>query len=86
MLALVAWHCRKAGSKGGHLPMLLETVLRVCFLQKKNVRREPIAEETRFNREAMRRYAGIKLGEDRILFLDDGIVRGHSLEMGQGGS
>ncbi len=50
LLVLFARHCGTAGPKGGHLPMLLETMLQAFFLQKKNVLRDPMAEVTRFNR------------------------------------
>jgi hypothetical protein len=33
LLALIEPHCPKAGPKGGRPPMLLETILRVYFLQ-----------------------------------------------------
>ena len=58
--------CRKAGPKGGRPPMPLETMLRVHFLQNWYCASDPVAEETLYDSEAMRRFAGIELGDDRI--------------------
>lgn len=46
--------------------MPLETVLRVYFLQNWYALSDPMAEETLYDSEAMRRFAGIELGDDRI--------------------
>jgi IS5 family transposase len=46
--------------------MLLETMLRVYFLQNWYALSDPMAEETLYDSEAMRRFAGIELGDDRI--------------------
>jgi hypothetical protein len=64
--SLIAPHYRKAGSKGGRLPMTLETILRVYFLQMWNELSDPMSEEMLYYSEEMRRFAGIELGEDRI--------------------
>ena len=75
MAAIVPWaaleaviepHYPKAGSKGGRPPMPLETMLRVYFLQNWYALSDPMAEETLYDSEAMRRFAGIELGDDRI--------------------
>ncbi|MBL3609829.1 IS5 family transposase [Rhodovulum sulfidophilum] len=66
LLALIAPHYPKAGSKGGRPPMSLETMLRVYFLQNWYALSDPMAEETLYDSEAMRRFAGIELGDDRI--------------------
>jgi transposase, IS5 family len=66
LLALIAPHYPKAGPKGGRPPMLLETMLRVYFLQNWYALSDPMAEETLYDSEAMRRFAGIELGDDRI--------------------
>jgi IS5 family transposase len=66
LLALIAPHYPKAGPKGGRPPMPLETMLRVYFLQNWYALSDPMAEETLYNSEAMRRFAGIELGDDRI--------------------
>ena len=66
LLALIAPHYHKAGSKGGRPPMPLETMLRVYFLQNWYALSDPMAEETLYDSEAMRRFAGIELGDDRI--------------------
>jgi IS5 family transposase len=66
LLALIAQHYPKAGPKGGRPPMPLETMLRVYFLQNWYALSDPMAEETLYDSEAMRRFAGIELGDDCI--------------------
>ena len=66
LLALIAPHYPKSGPKGGRPPMPLETMLRVYFLQNWYALSDPMAEETLYDSEAMRRFAGIELGDDRI--------------------
>ena len=66
LLALIAPQYPKAGPKGGRPPMLLETMLRVYFLQNWYALSDPAAEEMLYDSEAMRRFAGIELGDDRI--------------------
>jgi len=66
LLALIAPHYPKAGPKGGRPPMPLETMLRVYFLQQWYALSDPMAEEALYDSEAMRRFAGIELGDDRI--------------------
>ena len=66
LLALIEPHYPKAGPKGGRPPMLLETLLRVYFLQNWYALSDPMAEETLYDSEAMRRFAGVELGDDRI--------------------
>ena len=66
LLGLIRPHCPKAGPKGGRPPMPLETMLRVYFLQNWHALSDPMAEETLYDSEAMRRFAGIELGDDRI--------------------
>lgn len=46
--------------------MLLETMLRVYFLQNWYALRDLMAEKTLYDSEAMRRFAGIKLGDNHI--------------------
>jgi IS5 family transposase len=46
--------------------MPLETMLRVYFLQNWYALSDPMAEEMLYDSEAMRRFAGIELGDDRI--------------------
>jgi IS5 family transposase len=66
LLALIAPHSPKAGPKGGRPPMPLETMLRVYFLQNWYCLSDPMAEEMLYDSEAMRRFAEIELGDDRI--------------------
>lgn len=66
LASLIAPHYPKAGPKGGRPPMPLETMLRVYFLQNWYALSDPMAEETLYDSEAMRRFAGIELGDDRI--------------------
>lgn len=65
LLALIEAHYPKAGPKGGRPPMPLETMLRVYFLQNWYALSDPMAEETLYDSEAMRLFAGIELGDDR---------------------
>lgn len=65
LIGLIAPHYPKAGAKGGRPPMPLETMLRVYFLQNWYALSDPMAEETLYDSEAMRRFAGIELGDDR---------------------
>jgi len=46
--------------------MPLETMLRVFFLKNWYALSDPMAEEILYDSEAMRRFAGIELGDDRI--------------------
>jgi hypothetical protein len=66
LLGLIEPHYPKAGSKGGRPPMPLETMLRIYFLQNWYALSDPMAEETLYDSEAMRRFAGIELGDDRV--------------------
>jgi transposase, IS5 family len=66
LLALIEPHYPKAGPKGGRPPMPLEAMLRVYFLQNWYALSDPMAEETLYDSDAMRRFAGIELGDDRI--------------------
>lgn len=66
LLALIEPHYPKAGPKGGRPPMPLETMLRIYFLQNWYSLGDPTAEEMLYDSDAMRRFAGIELGDDRI--------------------
>ena len=66
LLALIERHYPKRGARGGRPPMPLETMLRVYFLQQWYALSDPMAEEILYDSEAMRRFAGIELGDDRI--------------------
>ena len=66
LLGLIGPHYPKTGAKGGRPPMPLETMLRVYFLQNWYALSDPMAEEMLYDSEAMRRFAGIELGDDRI--------------------
>jgi len=66
LLALIAPHYPKVRPKGGRPPMLLEMMLRVYFLQNWYALSDPMAEEMLYDSEAMRHFAGIELGDDRI--------------------
>ena len=66
LLALIAPHYPKTGPKGVRPPMPLEVMLRVYFLQNWYALSDPMAEETLYDSEAMRRFSGIELGDDRI--------------------
>ena len=66
LLALIEPHYPKTGPQGGRPPLPLETMLRVYFLQNWYCLSDPMAEETLYDIETMRRFAGIELGDDRI--------------------
>lgn len=66
LLVLIALPYPKAGLKGGRPSMPLETMLRVHFLQNWYGLSDPMAEEMLYDSEAMWRFAGIELGDDRI--------------------
>lgn len=66
LLGLIAPQYPKAGPKGGRRPMPLETMPRLYFLQNWSAPSDPMAEETLDDSEAMRCFAGIELGDDRI--------------------
>jgi IS5 family transposase len=66
LLALIEPHYPKAGPQGGRPPMPLEVMLRVHFLQQWYALSDPMAEESLYDSEAMRHFAGIELGDDRI--------------------
>jgi IS5 family transposase len=66
LLALIEPHYPKVGPKGGRPALPLETMLRVFFLHNWYALSYPMAEETLYDGEAMRRFAGIELGDDRI--------------------
>jgi hypothetical protein len=65
-LTLIGPHYPKVGPKGGRLPMPPETMLRVYFLQNWYAPSDPMADETLYGSEEMRRFAGIELGDERI--------------------
>ena len=65
LLALIEPHYPKAAPKGGRPPLPLETILRVYFLQNGYALSDPMVQETLYDSEAMRRFAGIELGDDR---------------------
>lgn len=66
LLGLTAPHYPKAGARAGRPPMPLETMLRVYFLQNWYALSDPMAEEMLYDSDAMRRFAEIELGDNRI--------------------
>jgi IS5 family transposase len=66
VLALIGPHYPKVGPKGGRPPMPLERMLRIYFLQNWYALSDPMAEEMLYDSDAMRQFAGIELGDDRI--------------------
>ncbi|ETX13197.1 hypothetical protein OCH239_12810 [Roseivivax halodurans JCM 10272] len=66
LLALIEPHYPRVGPKGGRSPMPLETMLRVHVLQQWYALGDPMAEEMLYDSDAMRHFAGIELGDDRI--------------------
>jgi len=66
LLRLIEPHYPKVGPKGGRPPMPMETMLRIYFLQNWYALSDPMAEEMLYDSDAMRQFAGIELGDDRI--------------------
>jgi transposase, IS5 family len=78
---LIEPHYPKIGPKGGRPPMPLETMLRIYFLQNWYALSDPMAEETLYDSEAMRRFAGIELDDDRISDETTILIFRHLLEL-----
>jgi len=66
LIALIEPHYPKMGSKGGRPAMALEVMLRIYCLQQWYALSDPMAEESLYDSDAMRRFAGLELGDDRI--------------------
>ena len=66
LLALIEGHYPKMGSKGGRPAIPLEVMLRIYCLQQWYALSDPMAEESLYDSDAMRRFAGLELGDDRI--------------------
>lgn len=67
LCALIAPHYPKpTATRGGRVPLPLETKLRIYCLQQFYDLSDPGAEEALYDSEAMRRFARIELGEDTV--------------------
>ena len=66
LLTLIAPHYPKMGTRGGRPAIPLEVMLRIYCLQNWYALSDPMAEETLYDSDAMRRFAGLELGDDRI--------------------
>ena len=66
LLAQIELHYPKMGSKGGRPAVPLEVMLRIYCLQQWYAFSDPTAEESLYDSDAMRRFAGLELGDDRI--------------------
>lgn len=64
--ALIEPHYPKMGSKGGRPAIPLAVMLRIYCLQQWYALSDPMAEENLYDSDAMRRFAGLELGDDRI--------------------
>jgi len=64
LMALIAAHYPKGA--GGRPPMPLERMLRIYFMQQWFNLSDPQAEDSLYDIESMRRFAGIELTEDAI--------------------
>jgi IS5 family transposase len=64
LLAVIEPHYAKPGA--GRRPKELETMLRIYFLQQWFDLSDPGAEDALYDSEAMRRFAGVELGDDAI--------------------
>jgi len=66
LTSLIAPHYPRTGPKGGRPPMPLEVMLRIYCLQQWYALSDPAAEEALYDSDAMRRFAGLELGDDAI--------------------
>jgi len=66
LLVLIEPHYPKMGGKGGRPAIQLEVMLRIYCLQQWYALSDPMAEENLYDSDAMRRFAGLELGDDRI--------------------
>ena len=66
LLALIEPYYPKMGSKGGRPATPLGVMLRIYCLQQWYALSDPMAEESLCGSDAMRRFAGLELGDDRI--------------------
>jgi hypothetical protein len=64
LLALIEPHYPKAGK--GTQPLPMERMLRIYFMQQWFNLSDPAAEDSLYDSESMRRFAGIELAEDTI--------------------
>jgi IS5 family transposase len=64
ILALIEAHYPKAGN--GTQPMPMERMLRIYFMQQWFNLSDPAAEDSLYDSESMRRFAGIELVEDAV--------------------
>lgn len=64
LLKLITPHYPKAGN--GRVPMPLETMLRIYFLQQWFNLSDPAAEDSLYDIESMRRFCGIELGDNAV--------------------
>jgi IS5 family transposase len=64
LLGLIEPHYPKAGN--GTQPLPMEPMLRIYFMQQWFNLSDPAAEDSLYESESMRRFAGLELGEDRI--------------------
>lgn len=64
LIALIEPHYPKAGS--GRPPLPLERMLRIYFMQQWFNLSDPAAEDSLYDSESMRRFAGVELAEDVV--------------------
>jgi IS5 family transposase len=65
LLAVIEPHYPKSG-RPGRQPIGLETMLRIYFMQQWYALSDPAMEDTLYEIESMRRFAGRELGEDAL--------------------
>jgi transposase, IS5 family len=66
LIGLIEPHYPKMGRKGGRPAIPLDVMLRIYCLQQWYALSDPMAEESLYDSDAMRRFAGLELGDDRI--------------------
>ena len=66
LVALIAPHTPKPGTKGGRPPFAVETMLRLHFLQQWFNLSDPGMEEALYDTPMFREFAGLDAGEDHL--------------------
>ena len=66
LVALIAPHLPKPGTKGGRPPFAVETMLRIHFLQQWFNLSDPAIEEALYDTPMFREFAGLDAGEDNL--------------------
>ena len=66
LVALIKPHAPTRSAKGGRPPFLVETMLRIHFLQQWFTLSDPAMEEALYDTPMFREFAGLDMGEDHL--------------------